>query len=218
MEEHQAAPENNKATYQKRKEEKEEQKELQKERMRRTEGQKRGGRTLRNWSSALVIVALIGYGLYLWIQSAAPQGEDFSRAVPVMEDSSHIPVGSALPEYTSNPPSSGPHYPQTARSGFRAQAIPDQNIIHNLEHGDVWIAFHPRIAENAENELKKFGAAKVIITPREANDTDIALIAWGRIDTFNLEGGTVPEERIRDFITRYLLKGPERIPGASGGI
>lgn len=214
MEEQQAASENNKAAYQERKKEKEQ----QKERMRRTEGQKRGGNALKNWGIALVIIALIGYGLYLWIQSATPQSEDFSRAIPVIGDSSHIPVGSQLPEYTSNPPSSGPHYAQTVRSGFRTEAIPDQNIIHNLEHGDVWIAFHPRIGESAQNDLKKFGAAKVVITPREANETDIALVAWGRIDTFDLEDGAVPEERIRDFITRYLLKGPERVLGASGGI
>lgn len=185
--------------------------------MRREAKQKHAVRTLRNWGIALVIIALVVYGLYLWVQSAAPQGEDFSRSVPLLE-ATHIPVGSPLPEYTSNPPSSGPHYPQTARSGFRTQAIPDQNIIHNLEHGDVWIAFNSRIAESAENDLKQFGAPKVIITPREENDFDIALVAWGRIDTFDLEGGTVPEGRIRDFITRYLNKGPERVPGASGGI
>lgn len=174
-------------------------------------------RKVRNWGIALVIIALVVYGLYLWVQSAAPQGEDFSRTVLLLE-ATHIPVGSPLPAYTSNPPSSGPHYPQTARSGFRAQAIPDQNIIHNLEHGDVWIAFHPRIADDAKDALRKFAAPKVIITPREANDFDIALVAWGRIDTFDLEGGAVPEERIRDFITRYINKGPERVPGASGGI
>lgn len=174
-------------------------------------------RRVLNWSIAAVLVIALSYGVSALVQSAAPQGEDFSRAVPLLE-ATHIPVGSPLPEYPSNPPSSGPHYSQTARSGFRTQAIPDQNIIHNLEHGDVWIAFDPRIGEEAQNSLKKFAAPKVIITPREANDTDIALVAWGRIDTFDLEGGTVPEGRIRNFITRYLNKGPERIPGASGGI
>jgi len=188
-----------------------------KEQMRREAIQKKTMKKVRNWGIAAVVVGGIVYGLYALAQSAAPQGEDFSRAVSLLE-ASHIPVGSPLPEYNSNPPSSGPHYGQTARSGFRTSAIPDENVVHNLEHGDIWIAFHPRVSEEVKNELKKFAAAKVIITPREANDTDIALVAWGRVDTFNIEGGVVPNQRIKDFITRYVNKGPERIPGASGGI
>ena len=69
-----------------------------------------------------------------------------------------------------------------------------------------------------KEELKQFGAAKVIITPREANETDIALAAWGRLDTFNLDGKALPVERITDFIKRYANQGPEKVPQASGGI
>ncbi|MBI1984555.1 MAG: DUF3105 domain-containing protein [Candidatus Wildermuthbacteria bacterium] len=172
---------------------------------------------IRNYAIIFGVIALVGYGLYLLAQSSAPKEEDFSRAIPLM-GANHIAAGSQLPEYTSNPPTSGPHYGQTARSGFREEAIPDQNIIHNLEHGDVWIAFHPRIADEIQEELKQFGAAKVIITPREANETDIALAAWGRLDAFNVENNVLPVERIKDFIKRYTNKGPEKVPGASGGI
>lgn len=174
-------------------------------------------KTVRNYAIAGAIVGVIGYGIFLFVQNAVPKGEDFSRAVELLP-ADHIPVGSVLPEYNSNPPSSGPHYGQTARSGFRAQAIPDQNVIHNLEHGDIWISYNPRVSDGAVQSLKRFGAAKVVITPREANDTDIALVAWGRIDAFNIENDEVPFERIQDFITRYVNRGPERVNGASGGI
>jgi len=177
----------------------------------------RSMRKFRNYALVVVIIAAVGYGIYFLLKSAAPKEEDFSRAIPLME-ASHIAVGSQLPEYTSNPLTSGPHYGQTARSGFRNEAISDQNIIHNLEHGDIWIAYHPRIAEEIVEELKQFGAAKVIITPREANETDIAVAAWGRLDTFNIENNALSIERIKDFIKRYTNKGPERVPGASGGI
>ncbi|PIR86606.1 MAG: hypothetical protein COU11_04870, partial [Candidatus Harrisonbacteria bacterium CG10_big_fil_rev_8_21_14_0_10_49_15] len=177
----------------------------------------RSMRKFRNYALVVVIIVAVGYGIYFLSKSAAPKGKDFSRVIPLME-ASHIAVGSQLPEYTSNPPTSGPHYGQTARSGFRDEALPDQNIIHNLEHGDIWIAYHPRIAEEIVEELKQFGAAKVIITPREANETDIAVAAWGRLDTFNIENNALSIERIKDFIKRYTNKGPERVPGASGGI
>lgn len=173
--------------------------------------------TLRNYALVAVIMIAAGYGIYLLSQNAAPKGEDFSRAIPLIE-AGHIAAGSQLPEYTSNPPTSGPHYGQTARSGFREEATTDQHIIHNLEHGDIWIAYHPRVSDEIKQELKQFGAAKVIITPREANDSDIALVAWGRLDTFSVQNDIVPIERIKDFIKRYIDKGPERVPGASGGI
>lgn len=189
----------------------------EKETERRATQRARSIRKFRNYAIAIVAIAAVGYGLYLLAKNASPEGEDFSRAIPLME-ASHIAVGSQLPEYTSNPPTSGPHYGQTARSGFRDEVIADQYIIHNLEHGDVWIAYHPRVSDEIKQELKQLAAAKVIITPREANDSDIALAAWGRFDTFDVQNDIVPIERITDFIERYSNKGPERVPGASGGI
>jgi len=174
-------------------------------------------RRFKNYAITIVIIVAGGFGLYFWAQSSVPQGEDFSQAIPLMGDS-HIAVGSQLPEYNSNPPTSGPHYEQTVRSGWREEPIIDQNIIHNLEHGDIWIAYQPDLAEAIKEELKQFAAAKVIITPREANDTDIALVAWGRLDSFNIENNTLPVERIKDFIKHYTNQGPEKVPGASGGI
>ena len=136
-----------------------------------------------------------------------------------MENRNHIPVeaGESI-EYNSNPPTSGPHYEITAKSGFREEPIPDGNIIHNLEHGDIWISYHPHVSDAVKEELKQFASAKVIVATRQANDTDIALAAWGRLDAFNIENNELPVERIKDFIKRYTNKGPEFVPGMSGGI
>ncbi len=167
----------------------------------------------------ILIVCAIGYGIYFIIKDAQPVGPDFSRDIPIMESSAHIPIGSELPEYNSNPPTSGPHYEITARSGFRGDDdIADQHIIHNLEHGDVWISYHPRVGADVIEQLRSFGAGKVIVTKREANETDIAVASWGRLDTFNLEDSVVPEDRINDFIKRHLNNGPERITTPTGGV
>lgn len=184
---------------------------------RHAEGQGRFIKILGTYAIVVIVLGALGYGIFLFARDTEPKGEDMSRAVSLLQ-AGHIPNGSPRPEYNSNPPTSGPHYAQTVRSGFRRDALPDQNVVHNLEHGDVWISYNPRVPEAVRQSLRKFGAAKVVITPREENETDIALAAWGRLDTFNLENGEVPVERIKDFIKRYVNKGPERIPGASGGI
>ncbi len=199
-------------------EEKKKLKEEQKEGARAASGRQKLAKRFTKIFISIAIVGLLGYGIYAFIKKNIPEGEDLSRTIPIMESRAHIPVGSGHEVYNSNPPTSGPHYEQTARSGFREDIVLDEHIIHNLEHGDVWVAYHPRVSEEIKNGLKQFAAAKVIIVPRAANETDIALSAWGRLDTFNIESGVFPEQRIRDFINRYTNKGPEKFPGVSGGV
>lgn len=161
-----------------------------------------------------IILVLAAWGLTKAAQNTAPDGSDFSIFYPA-QNREHVSVGAQHPAYISNPPSSGWHYGLTAKKQFYDEPVPDEYLIHNLEHGDVWIAYHPRIPQDIKDELKKFAFAKMNITPREANDTDIALVAWERVNKFNLEGGTLPESRIRDFIKRYRNRGPERIPAGA---
>ncbi|TSC68200.1 MAG: hypothetical protein G01um101472_108 [Parcubacteria group bacterium Gr01-1014_72] len=163
-------------------------------------------------------VLVIVFGA-VWLFRAGGSGEenagpDMSRVVEI-QSRDHISLGAEHPAYTTNPPTSGPHYGQTARRDFYTESVPDEYIIHNLEHGDIWISYHPRISDEAKEVLKKkFLLPKVIVTARSANDTDIALVSWGRIDSFNLEEEALPEGRIKDFIKRYRDKGPEQVPAA----
>lgn len=168
-----------------------------------------------------VIIALLGYGGYAFLKKNIPRGEDVSKEIPVMESARHIAVGESHEAYNSNPPTSGPHYADPAKPGFREEDIADGHLIHSMEHGLVWVSYNPRIGAEAE-KLRKIPTAFAVVTKREANETDIALAVWGRLDTFNLEDGTIDENdlrRIRDFINRYANKGPEKIPaGQHGGI
>ncbi len=168
-----------------------------------------------SWIIVIVLLVVVGGGVVAFLaQKTGPQGPDYSVFLPA-QSREHIEVGSAHEPYNSNPPSGGWHYALTAKKKYYTEPIPDENILHNLEHGDVWIAYHPRISQEAKDELKKFAFAKMLISPREANDTDIALTAWERVDAFNLEGGVIPDERIRDFIKRYRNRGPEQIPAGA---
>lgn len=199
-------------------EEKKEEKLKKKEEEKRKQKQEELKSNLWKYAVTVVVIVAVVFGVYSWYQSSQPEGEDLSQAIEIMGEE-HIAVGSPLPEYNSNPPTSGPHYGQTARAGYREEEIPDQHIIHNLEHGDIWISYNPNtVSEEVREELKQFDTGKMIITPREVNDTDIALAAWGRLDKFDLEDGELPVQRIEDFIKRYVNQGPERIPGTSKGV
>ena len=84
-------------------------------------------------------VVLVGYGGLLFVRSTTPQGEDFSTVYDI-QGAVHITDGSSHPPHNSNPPSSGWHYAQPTNGGFYNESIPDEAVIHNLEHGDIWIA------------------------------------------------------------------------------
>ena len=123
----------------------------------------------------------------------------------------HIATDSKKPEYNSNPPTSGPHFATPASWGVYDKELPDQPIIHNLEHGGVWITFNSDLEKEVIEKLKEIASSyksKVIMTPRAANDSKIALASWERLlklDSYN-------EEEIKDFVARMRNKGPESVP------
>ncbi len=170
----------------------------------------------KSWIIVVVLVVLVGGSIiYFVAKGTAPQTPDYSTFYPA-QSREHIEVDAKHPDYNSNPPSGGWHYSLTAKKQFYTEPIPDGNAIHNLEHGDVWIAYHPKVSQETKDALKKFEFSKILISPREANPTDIALVAWGRVDAFNLvPGEPFPEARVRDFIKRYRNKGPEKIPAGA---
>ncbi|HBV01401.1 MAG TPA: hypothetical protein DEF00_03350 [Candidatus Taylorbacteria bacterium] len=161
----------------------------------------------------IVITLLIlgGWGIVALTKGSTPQSPDKSVFYEA-QSRDHIEVGAEHPEYNSNPPSGGWHYTVTAKKKYYEEPILDGYALHNLEHGDVWITYNPRVPQEVKDELKKFAFSKVLISPREENETDIALVAWERVDGFNLEDGKIPETRIRDFINRYRNQGPEKMP------
>lgn len=168
------------------------------------------------YSLWIAIVAVVGYGLFLLARTAEPDDEDFSVAYSI-QGRDHIANGAEHPSYNSNPPSSGWHYVSPARGGFYDEPLPDEQVIHNLEHGDIWISYRSGISDEAKKVLESFAGRFVVVSPRGDNEGDISLVAWGRVDTFNAENGIVDEERIRDFISRYDNRGPEKVRGPQVG-
>lgn len=123
----------------------------------------------------------------------------------------HITQGTAGSGYNSNPPSSGPHWPSPAKNGVHDEVIADETLIHNLEHGYVWIAYKGDVGDEVRSELKKIVEDddwKVVLVPRDKNETKIALVAWGRV----LSMEEPDSEKVKAFIKTYRNRGPEKTP------
>lgn len=181
------------------------------------------GQKKKQWMKWLFLVlgaGILSVGIFFAIKSGNKQSSspDLSQAIPE-EGSAHVPEGTEV-QYQSNPPTSGNHWSDPLRPGLYDMEKPDEAIIHSLEHGRVWVSYKPSIPEETKQGLIKLlqGRAGVILTPRSANDADIALVAWTRLDAFNIaQDGTIPEDRILDFVNRYLNKGPEYVPTMNDG-
>jgi hypothetical protein len=168
------------------------------------------------WVFGIALAGALTGGIVWAIVANKPEplGEDFSRAIDY-EGATHVKEGETL-TYKSNPPTSGPHWPDPLRDGIYDNKKPDEAIVHSMEHGRIWISYRPDISDTTKEQLRALAKreAYVVMTPRPENDTDIALAAWNRLDALGEE--EFNEKRVRDFVRRYRDKGPEHVPQMMG--
>lgn len=154
-------------------------------------------------SIIVVVVGAISWGV--WAATRPKPGVGFS-----IQGRDHIAVGQPHPPYNSNPPTSGWHYDAPATWGFYATELPDEALVHNLEHGGIWISYKdPNDADVIDKltALSRRFPKKVIITLRSRNDSRLAVAAWGRL--LKLDG--YDEKQLVRFISTFKDKGPERV-------
>ena len=53
----------------------------------------------------------------------------------------HVPVGQSV-AYNTIPPTSGDHWAIPAACGFYEDEVPDETIVHNLEHGNIVVSYN----------------------------------------------------------------------------
>ncbi len=196
--------------------------EQRREAQRRAAAQRRRQRTLI-WSAVGAVIVLGVFALLAWsgalgLQAAAvmgrkieagkiaaPPGDRVPEAAPI-----HIQQGARGSGYTTNPPTSGEHYGTSeAPWGVHTQQFPDEMVLHNLEHGGIWISYKDPAATELAAKLAQVArrySTKVIVTPRPQNDAPIAVAAWGHL----LKLPAFDEQKIVAFINAYRGKvGPE---------
>lgn len=166
-----------------------------------------GTKTRRNlWKIITGIGFLAAFVVFIVWASGQAASEDMGEKIS-NQGLKHIPVGESHPPYNSNPPTSGWHYSEPATWGVYDNELPDEQVIHNLEHGGIWISYKD-INEETRLKLKKlaYGYPKsVILSPRVKNDGKISLAAWGRL----LKLEALDEIVIEQFIKKYRNKSPE---------
>ena len=106
-------------------------------------------------------------------------------------------------DYQLVPPVGGEHYPVPGTCGFYEPGTepPDEMLVHDLEHGSIWIAYDPDLDEAQSTALSALVAqqAKVVATPLAGMESPLVVSAWGR--QLPLDG--VDDPRLVQFIDTY---------------
>ena len=110
--------------------------------------------------------------------------------------------------YETVPPVSGPHAPGAVDCGIYATQVPDENLVHNLEHGAVAIQYDPGTDPDT---IKKIEAivddydSHVMSLPYSGMDSPIVVTSWARM----MKLVDLDESAVREYIDTFRQKGPE---------
>jgi hypothetical protein len=118
-------------------------------------------------------------------------------------------------DYPQSPPVGGPHAPVWLDCGVYDEPVRDENAVHDLEHGAVWITYDPE-ADVDVAALEEALPQNGILSPYDGLDAPVVVTVWGR--QLELDGADDP--RLGLFID--TLGGgetaPEPFASCAGGI
>ena len=120
--------------------------------------------------------------------------------------------------YDQTPPVGGSHSPVWQNCGVYSEPIANENGVHSLEHGAVWITYQPDLLDSEVQALQTLTRQSSfrLLSPYPDLPSPIVISAWG----YQLHIEQADDPRIKDFIEQYELspQGPE--PGApcTGGV
>jgi len=143
-------------------------------------------------------------------------------------DHTDVPTLETKPKWNSSPPTSGPHFGQTAVWNFYDEPVPLVQSTHNLEHGGVVIHYGPDVPEGEVDALRIWYNETdepngLVISPLATNSDKITLSAWTAPDAstggtrdrgrgFLASCKTFEEGAFAAFIDEHRYQGPERLP------
>jgi Protein of unknown function (DUF3105) len=131
------------------------------------------------------------------------------------EGNTHVTSESQIPNYKTNPPTSGDHNPNQLADGAYSEMPEPWYFVHSLEHGRVEIQYSPDLPEEDQLALKGvFDEAPdgVLFFPNPDMPYDVAATAWTQLIGCKTYEGDATLDAIRDFRDIYLGQGPEAVP------
>lgn len=104
-------------------------------------------------------------------------------------------------DYEQSPPAGGPHNAVWLNCGTYDQPVPNENTVHSMEHGAVWVTYNPdQVAGDDLTALRNLmPATYVVLSPYPGLDAPIVMSNWNN----QLKVDSVDDGRISEFLEEY---------------
>lgn len=125
--------------------------------------------------------------------------------------------GGTSPKWNTDPPTSGPHYAIAAIFGLYEDEIEMARLVHNLEHGGIYILYGKDVPEATVEQLRGFyedHKTGTIMAPLDRLGDKFAVGAWvvdgDTNNGFLAKCATFDENAMGTFFRSLQFRGPER--------
>ncbi|MEW1958522.1 DUF3105 domain-containing protein [Kineococcus sp. NPDC059986] len=115
-------------------------------------------------------------------------------------------------QYKENPPVGGQHNPVWLNCGVYDKPVANENAVHSMEHGAVWITYRPDLPTAQVDRLKSdvSGESYTVLSPYDGLPAPVVLSAWNH----QLPVQSADDPRIEAFLAKYVQGAQTPEPGA----
>lgn len=121
-------------------------------------------------------------------------------------------------KYPQVPPVGGPHNATPLNCGIYDTPVPNENAVHSLEHGAVWITYLPSLSAADVARLRSLvsGHDHALLSPYPGLPSPVVASAWG----LQLKVQRATDPRLAQFLQKYEQgpQTPELGASCSGGV
>ncbi len=162
------------------------------------------------WISVITVVVLAVAALITYA-ATRPSASDIAgvRSYPNLPRN-HV---TGTVHYPQTPPAGGNHAPVPLTCGIYDSPVPNENAVHSLEHGALWITYRPGLAASQLTTLKNLvrGNDHRLLSPYPGLPAPIEATAWGK----QLSVDSANDPRLAKFATVYTQGPTTPEPGAA---
>jgi hypothetical protein len=159
----------------------------------------------------MIAGAALGAFVPLILLGDRPQASSDVPGVKSFENLS-LQHNSGTIDYEQIPPVGGEHNPLWQNAGFYEQQVLEEQAVHTLEHGAVWITYRADLPEDQKEGLRRIVESQdcLLASPYPSLPSPVVASAWGK----QLRLKSVDDPKLQEFILAYR-KGPQTPePGA----
>lgn len=163
-----------------------------------------------------MLVALISYAVWQ-SSSARTEATTLIEGVETYPDVQQGHQEGQL-SYAQTPPVGGVHNSVWQNCGVYTEPVANENAVHSLEHGAIWITYRPDLPATEVERLRQLTrqSAYRLLSPYPDLPSPIVVSAWG----YQLKLESADDSRLQRFILQYEQnpQGPEPGSPCTGGM